>query len=269
MIPRASLVLAALAGLVTTARAGEVEHAFAPVTTRVGGATIDWTHMVLTMSEQAHPAPGSHAELQVVEQQVRVRLGPRVLEASGQVRLDHQTNVRDLIDTHTPLGDHLGQESSSWHVSEARYYTSGLVEITAELDLETWLRPAAYAGASPGDPPQGERSRFTGIVVDARGIDAEGALAPRVLSNDGDVLFAIDRVHEAVARKHTVVQYVSDPADRLAYQRAGDNPLFLRAERASDGVDLVLTVDDSTRLRTVSRDAHLLTEALFVFVLDP
>jgi hypothetical protein len=269
MIPRAPLLVAAALGLATAAWADDQGPLFAPVTSQAGEATVDWTHMRLTMAEQAQPAPGSHAELQVVEQQARGRLGPRVLEAAGQVRLDHETTAGDLIASRSSLGEHLGQESSSWHVSEARYHSSGRVEITAELDLATWLRPVAYAGAHSGDPPQGERSRFTGILVDARGLDAEGALAPRLLSAEGDVLFSVERVHEAVARKRSIVQYVSDPADPLAYGRAGDNPLLLRALDVRDDVDLVLTVDDTTRLRTVSRDAYLLTEALVVLVLDP
>jgi len=266
---RIALPLLGLMGMAATALASTEDAGFAPVTTRLAGATLDWTHMVLSMSEQAQPAPGSHAELQVVEQQARVRLGPRLLEASGRVRLDHETTVRDLIDSRSPLGEHLGQESSSWHVAEARYYTSGKVEIAAELDLATWLRPAAYAGAAAGDPPTGEPSSYTGVVVDARGLSAQGALAPRLLSTDGAVLYAIDRVHETVARKRTVVQYVSDPADPMAYVRAGDQPLLLRAARVSDDVDIVLSVDDSIRFQTVSRDARLLTEAKVVLVLDP
>ncbi len=268
---RATLALLALSGLVVAAAtaADAEDNGFAPVTSRAGEATIDWTHMVLSLSEQAQPAPGSHAELQGVEQQARVRLGPRMLEAAHSVRLTHDTTVLDLIDAQTPVGVHLGQESSSWHVAEARYHSSGKVEILAELDLATWLRPASYAGAASGDPPRGDRSSYTGIVVDARGLSAEGALAPRLLSPDGDVLFALDRVHEAVARKHTMVQYVSDPADPLAYGRAGDSPLLLQAERVSADVDLVLTPDDAIRFQTISRDASLLTEAKVVLVLDP
>jgi hypothetical protein len=269
MPPRAPLLLAAVLGLAAAAWADTIDAGFAPVTDQAAEATVDWTHMRLTMTEQAQPTPGSRAELQVIEQQARGRLGPKVLEAAGQVRLDYQTTAGELIASGSPMGEHLGQESSSWHVSEARYHSSGRVEITAELDLATWLRPVAYAGAHSGDPPQGDRSRFTGIVVDARGLDAEGALAPRLLSAEGDVLYSVERVHEAVARKRSVVQYVSDPADPLAYQRAGSNPLLLRAQAVRDDVDLVLTADDTTRLRTVSRDAFLLTEALVVLVLDP
>ncbi len=265
MLRAALLIL----GLTVPVSMGADEAPIAPVTFELAGATVDWTNMVLTMSEQAQPAPGSHTELQVVEQQARVRLGPRMLEAAGRVRLDHETTVRDLIDARTPIGEHLGQESSSWHVAEARYHSSGKVEIIAELDLATWLRPAAYAGAASGDPPEGEPSSYSGVVVDARGLEAGGALAPRLLSHDGDVLYALDRVHETVARKRTAVQYVSDPADPRAHRRAGDNPLILRAVDVRDEVDLVLSVDDSIRMQTVSRDASLLTEARIVLVLDP
>jgi hypothetical protein len=267
MLPRATLLLAPLVAL-SGAWAAD-DNSFAPVTTRIGQAVVDWTHMELRIEEGAEPVPGSHAELQVVEQQARMSLGPQVLEAAGQVRLNAEKTARDLIASGSPMGEHLGTESSSWHVTEARYHVSGRVEIEAVLDLEEWLRPVAFAGAADGDPPKGERSRFTGIVVDARGLDAEGALAPRLLSAQGAELFSIERVHEGVARERTPVQYVTDPADPLAYQRAGDNPLMLRAERVSSDVDLVLGEDDSVRLRTVSRDARLLMEARVVLVLDP
>ncbi len=265
----ATLALVGLITLASPATAQAADPSFAPVTSQLAGASVDWTHMVLTMSDQAQPAPGSHAELQVTEQQARQHLGPRLLEAAGRVQLDHATTVRDLIDARTPVGEHLGQESSSWHVTETRYHSSGQVEITAELDLATWLRPAAYAGAADGDPPRGERSSFTGIVIDARGLSAQGALAPRLLASDGDVLYALDQVHESIARKRTMVQYVTDPADPLAFARAGASPLLLRAADLHSDVDLVLSVDDSIRFQTVSRDARLLTEALVVLVLDP
>jgi hypothetical protein len=266
---KSAMALAFLVG-VGPALAGEPAPAtFAPVTTRVGDATIDWTDMRLTLEEQSQPAPGSHAELQVIEQQARGRLGPRVLEAAGQVRLDAETTARDLIDAHTAMGDYLGQESSSWHVSEARYHSSGKVEIVAELDLTDWLRPVAYAGATSEQPPEETRSRFTGVVVDARGLGAEGALAPRLLSAQGTQLYSIERVLEPVAREHTPVQYVSDPADPRAYLRAGDNPLLLRATEVSGRVDLVLNSEDSIRLQTVSRDPYLLPRARVVIVLDP
>ncbi len=264
------LALATIASFTSITKASEpAETRFAHVLTHVQGATIDWTSMRLSIEDQAQPTPGSHTQAQVVEQQARGKLGPRVLEAAGQVRLDADARVRDLIEAQTRLGEHLGQESSSWHVAEARYYTSGRVEITGQLDLGAWLRPVAYARASDDEPPQGENSRFTGVVVDARGLDAQGALAPRVLSSTGQVLYAIEHVHKAVSRKRMPVQYVTDPADPLAYERAGDNPLLLRAVQVESEVDLVLSPEDSVRLQTVSRDVHLLTDALVVLVLDP
>lgn len=267
-MPWTCLVVAALVSSLSTA--ADVEPArFGPVVTATHGATIDWTTMVLSIEEGAEPTPGSHAQAQVVEQAARASLGPRVLEAAGHVRLDADSRVRDLIEAETRLGQHLGQESSSWHVSEARYHSSGRVEIVGELDLAAWLRPVAYARATGSDPPTGDSSRFTGVLVDARGLGAEGALAPRILSSTGEVLFAIEHVHKAVTRKRTPVQYVSDPADPLAYDRAGDNPLMLRAVRVESDVDLVLTPEDSVRLQTVSRDERLLAEALVVLVLDP
>lgn len=259
-----SLLLPLLFSLVANA------EEFAPVVTAIGGARIDWTSMILRLDGEAEPAAGSYDDLEVVEQEARARLGPQVLEAARQVRVDATTRTVDLLESDSPLGGRLAETSSSWHVSEARYHTSGAVALTAELDLGAWLTPVLRARALEGDLPQAQASNFSGVVVDARGLDAEGALVPRLLSPDGAELFGAGMVAEKVARTLTPVQYVSDPADPRAWQRAGDAPLLLRAASVRDGVDLLLTAQDAVTLQTVaSRDTALLARARVVLVLDP
>jgi hypothetical protein len=126
------------------------------------------------------------------------------------------------------------------------------------------------AHAQEAEPPAAEPSNFTGVVVDARGLGAEGALAPRLLSPEGAELFGVGMVLEKTARGQTPVQYVSDPADPRAWKRAGESPLLLRAAAVRDEVDLVLTAEDAVRLATVTaRDTTLLAQARVVLVLDP
>ena len=255
--------------LLSSAFASAAAPVFTPVTTERAGAVIDWSALTLSLQEGASPVAGSRGELQVVEQQARSALGPRVLAAAGDLRVDASTRARDLIESGSPLGETLGQGLSSWEVREARYFLSGRVELAAELDLRTWLEPVVRARASVEAPREAPSSRFTGVVVDARGLGAEGALAPRLLGPDGQVLYGAEQVLEAAARKRSPAQYVSDPGDPRAFQRAGASPLLLRAAAVQDGVDLVLGAEDTARLRATASDPKLLPEARVVLVLDP
>ncbi len=255
--------------LVAAAPAQDPAVAFPSVVTRVGDAEVDWTHMVLVLSEAAQPLPGARSQLEVVEQQARAALGPRMLVAAGRVRIDAESSVLDIIESETRLGKHLDRQSSSWHVTETRYFSTGRVEIDAELDLASWLAPVLYARASREPSEPSPRSRFTGVLVDARGLDAQAALAPRLLSPAGEELYAASRVHEAVARESTPVVYVTDPADPRAVERCGASPLLLRAGSVSERVDLVLTPDDAIRFTATASDALLMEQARVVLVLDP
>jgi hypothetical protein len=243
---------------------------FAPVVTEIGAARIDWTAMMLHLDAETAPAPGSHDELEVVEQEARAQIGPQVLDAARQVRVDAATRTGDLLGSETPLGTRLAETTSSWYVSESRYHTSGKVGLTAVLDLGAWLAPVLRARARDAELPATDASNFTGVVVDARGLVTEGALAPRLLSPEGAELYGVDMVLQKAIQGQPPVQYVSDPADPRAWQRAGEAPLLLRAASVRDEVDLVLTAEDSVRLQTVaSRDVALLAQARVVLVLDP
>ncbi len=245
------------------------EQLFEPVTTRHGSAVADWTELELRLSAQAAPVAGARGEVSVVEQQARTRLGPRMLEAAGQLRLDHETTAGDLMTSGEALGNHLDQESSSWNVVETRFFTSGRVEVDGVLDLAAWLKPVRYTRAQLEELPASEPSSFTGILLDARGLDAEAALAPRILSPQGEQLYGLDQVLRTAARVRHPVRYVSDPADPRALERAGTKPLILQACAVENDVDLVLPAEDAIRFATTTRDARLLAEARVVVVLDP
>lgn len=244
---------------------------FAPVGTRVGEALVDWTAMTIRASAQARAVGGAHTDLMVVEDQARGRLGPLVLEASRAVVVDAGRTTGDIIGSGSRTGRYLDDQTArAWHVVEARYYTSGRIELDAELDMAGWLRPLLLAGArgAEGTPPQLEPTEHTGVVVDARGLDLEGALSPALWSTTGLRLYGLEMMDPRAARERTPVVWVSDPADPRAATRAGARPLLLRAAEIRDRVDVVLPDVEAARLAASSGIARLLSEGRVVLVAD-
>jgi hypothetical protein len=235
----------------------------------VSGAEIDWTRRVLSASASAQSNSGAlGANRRMIESEARSRLAPVLLEAARDVRVSSEIRAGDLLDAENSLSRLLDKELSSWHVVETRYFASGKVEVDGELGLDRWLRPALRSLAAAKDARKIGKSSATGVVIDARGLAVRPALAPRVLSPRGEVLYSVAQLSQRTAAEKSLVQYVSDPADPRAVELAGDSPLFFRADGVRARCDLVLTSEDTVVLKGVIGLESLLATAPVVIVAD-
>jgi len=228
-----------------------------------GGVTINWTTMSLRVSAEAH-GRGVDSSQKTVEQQARSLAEPALSAAIGQVQVDAQNTCGDLMEEKAyrlPIQARLAR----WSVVEARYYSSGKIEIDGELPLREVLIPWTIEHAK-APPPLGEKPDTTGVVVDARGLGVKPAFSPKLLSEKGEVLYDgglwVDVGHTALP-----VVYVSSEL-HPAVSRAGEHPLSLKAASAR-GVDLVLADGDVRRFQQEFKGTRLLGEGRVILVVDP
>lgn len=200
---------------------------------------IDWTRMVLEVDASSELRIGAWKDRRIQEQDALDRLGPRVERLAQRVRLTPDTLAADLLADEGDLSRRLRDSVDDWEVVEASYHDSGLVRLTAELDLRAWLRPALASLASAEAPPTSS-GQATGIVVDARALPFEPCLAPRLTAPSGAVLFGAQRLSTQAFELDTPVVYVVDPADPRAVARAGERPILVRAASVQRGGELVL-----------------------------
>lgn len=225
------------------------------------GVDVNWTRLVLVARASAR----SHGteDIKAVEELARreIQLGMD----QGARRLDVTTDhaLGDLFEDRE-IGRALRSRVARWEVSEARYHASGKVELVAELALQDLFRPwsVSRVRTAAADPPA---PRYTGLVIDARGLSAKPGWSPRILAPDGAVLHEATLWEEAAVSLAPLI-YVSDPAHPAAV-RAGQEPLFVRAAEAS-GVDLVLSDEEAVRFASEMSGARVLGEGTVVVVID-
>lgn len=242
---------------------------FQAVTTETKSAIIDWTDYKLKCTADANPGAGKNgfAELEAL---ARKKLGPKFLDSTDTIIVEAGITIKSLIDEDTALGQHLASNTSTWYVTEARYHISGPVELDAELDIVEWLRPYIVSRSFEGKPEtNGYKSDYSGFLIDARGLGAQGAVAPKILSNTGEELYNLSKIALKAARKVTPIQYVADPADPKVIKRVGENPLILVASKVNNGVNIVLDENTSVLFKKEAQDPDLLAKASIVLVLDP
>lgn len=226
------------------------------------GLAVNWTRMVLvaTSTARAHGAEDVRAVEELARREVQIGME----QGAARVALATGLKLSGVFDD-PRLGEALRSRLSRWEVVEAIYGASGQVGLTAELSLQDLFKPWTLHHVRH-EPPSEREPRYTGLVVDARGVDVELAWAPRLRAHDGALLYDGTLWEEEAVTEIPVV-YIADPSHPSAV-RCGAVPMTVRAERA-EASDLFLSSQDSVRFRTALLGARILGEGTIVVVVDP
>lgn len=132
---------------------------------------------------------------------------------------------------------------------------------TNRLDMEQSNEPEAVGGG---------RSRYTGIIVDARGLKVTPSLAPVIYGQDGFGAYGPFLVSRAGAIAKGVAAYATTADPLSLKQRVGDRPLTVRAFRAygSWQTDLVISSVDAALIRAIVENSSIAEHCRVVIVVD-
>ena len=128
-------------------------------------------------------------------------------------------------------------------VVNKRYYSDSGVELDVEVPLSALTSALAPA---PEQTPiavntQGVR-KYTGLVVDARGLGVKPALAPRLLDAGGKPVYGPEALSADARKSASVAGWFKSLEEAQKSALVGDKPLVVKAAQAQ-GSDLVLAED--------------------------
>lgn len=263
---RASLGAVALALLTALpASAGEEEV----ITEKLDHGEVNWT-------EKTVMATGSGAPDLKLQNVAAVRLN-----AERAAKLAAYRNILEAIKgvriTASILGgEQLGQEQIRTQVDgivrgcktvDTRYYSDYGVDVVVKCTLDGGLATAlAPPKAFKAVEGTGEK-KYTGLIVDAVGLKAKPALAPRLMGPDGVELYAQEMVKPAFLRKHGPAAFVRTVESAKRAERVGATPLIIKAAALGQAdSDVRISADEAAKLAGI--DLTFLAEGRVVVATD-
>jgi len=110
---------------------------------------------------------------------------------------------------------------------------------------------------------------YTGVIVDASGLNIQPAMAPRIVTTDGREIFgSMADLDIDWAIQHGVAGYAVSVEQAMKLKdRIGDNPIVVRALNA-DKADAVLSNDEAERLAAANMSGEFLNKCRIVFVIS-
>ncbi len=152
------------------------------------------------------------------------------------------------------------------------YLEDGSVRIRLATSLHEvlprrWLTAEAPAPFSPGS---GLLPTYSGLILDARGLNAAPALAPRLLDPAGMPAYTTGYVDRRYLLSQGAVGYLRSLKEAQNHPRVGNNPLILKPQGVSGPrqVDFVLSQKNADLLRRLHRRQDFLSQSRVLIVLD-
>ena len=218
---------------------------------------------------------------QVAAEQVAMRNLLRLVETT---LLDSETTVQDgMLESDRIRTKIKGKIRHVQMVGAPRYMSDGSVNVIMKMQMSEVVKVLAedpgikaFSALQEIQTPQALGSAstasgvFTGLLIDARGTEISPALSPKVLNEDGDVIYGFADVDRQFSLEQGMMGYLKDPQSARSNDRIKDRPFAITALHSSgkNNADLVISNADGVRLRQMNREQSFLREARVMVVLD-
>ena len=218
-----------------------------------------------------------------------------LLEITKGVRIDSTTTVRDFAVESDVINSQVEGVIKGAQVVKQDYMEDGTVEVTVRMPLfgnfsqvimpkvmerkpeaKPPLIPLADVPVTPSTPsapsapsaPSGPV--YTGMVVDARGIQTRPAMAPKILDENGQEVYGSINVDREYAVQQGISGYARDLTAAQSNSRVTNNPLTVKGLKAQGQgrSDIVISNADAASIRSAADNLTFMKKCRVMIVLD-
>src|SRR5664280_810202 len=212
-----------------------------------------------------------------------------LLEITKGVQVDSATSVKDFMVESDVINTKVEGLVKGAQVVKTDYMSDGTVEVTLRMPLyggvlAQTIMPLAIAKppaapapivAAPAEPAPvitapAAPVAYTGMVVDARGIQARPAMSPRVFDEDGKEVYGSANVDREYAVQQGMSGYARDLTAAQSNQRVTANPVTIKALRTNGPgkSDLIISNADAQQIRASAENMTFMKKCRVMVVLD-
>jgi len=242
--------------------------------------SIDWSNGIVQATGMGFPNPDvGNARLgeEGAKRAATVVARRNLLEIVQGIVVDSHTVVKNFMVEQDVINNKVqGIVKNSQVVKEERLPDGGY-RVTLQMPLKgefsTLVVPSRQSKPKPQFEPKPAQSQdlvYTGLVIDAQGLSVNEALSPKVLMEDGRVVYSSEWVDPEIAQKENVVGYVRGVKAAQTNGRVITRPLVVKALGVAGDhkTDIVISDEDAQLLHVVPENMEFLEKAKVLVVLD-
>jgi hypothetical protein len=279
------------------------------VTQAVGdNGVVDWSQQKIRATGIGAPNPDAPPGAQRAGAIEAAKLAAlrNLLQTVQGVNITSETTVRNAMVENDEIRTKVQGVIRAFTIVDTRYLSDQSVEVEIEVPLtgvlSDALLPQTFGGgqllaATPlcpicGQPwPQGKPvpagvqlvnpgasgqalagvtgGPVTGLIIDARGLGAMPAMAPKIVDENGNEVYGSKYVSREYAVQQGMLGYDKEVNSARNNQRVTNNPLVLKALRMSGNnkTDFVISNADAQRLHSAAQSQNFLDKCRVMAVI--
>jgi hypothetical protein len=211
-----------------------------------------------------------------------------LLEITKDVQVDSATSIKDFTMGSDVIDTQVSSLVKGAEVAGKQYLPDGRAEVRLRIplygNLAQIVMPLAMAIPSAAPTPivseptsaikvpasSSAPVHYTGIIIDARGIQAHAAMLPRIFDEDGSEVYDSTNIDFEYAIKNGMSSYARDLKAAQCNQRVGGNPITIKALRSSGSgkSDIIISNADAQNIKLSAERASFMKQCKVVIVLD-
>ena len=224
-----------------------------------------------------------------------------LLEVTNGVRIDSTTLVKDYMVESDVIHSQVSGMVKGAQVVKKEYLSDGTVKVALAMSLRGGfaqlilpkdikqvseiktipsapLKPAdeeKVGGASVPQSPEpattaAEPTLYTGLVVDARGLNSRPAMSPKIFDENGQEVYGSGYVSREFAVQQGMTGYARDLTAAQTNPRVTDEPFMVKGLRTEepDRSNVVISNADAAKIRSASENLLFLKKCRVMIVLD-
>ncbi len=259
---------------------------------KVGQGSINWTAGYIEAIGIGAPPDRAVGKINARPMALRVAKADalrNLLELAKSVQVDSTTTIKDFTVESDIINTQVNGLVQGAMVVDQQYMSDGTVEVRVRMPLygnfSQIIMPLAFAKRkeiTPPEPPSvpapaapasaapAASVAYTGIVVNARGIQARPAMSPRVFDEDGKEVYGSANVDREYAVQQGMSGYARDLTAAQSNQRVTANPVTIKALKTSGPgkSDLIISNADAQQVRASAENASFMKQCKVIIVLD-
>lgn len=252
---------------------------------QVGNGQIDWTSgLIRAVGIGAPPEKyyGRPEARPMALRAAKLDAYRNILEVIEGVRIQSSTLVKNFMMADDTISAQVNGMVRGAQVAKQEYMSDGTVEVTLEMNLKggfaqlvlpediKQVEPIKASSSSSQSSPKPDTKAYTGLVVDARGLDAKPAMSPRVLDENGQEVYGAAFVSREYAVQQGMSGYSKNIDAAAKNQRVTANPIIVKAIKTEGPgkTDLIINNSEASSLRGAPENLSFLKQCRVIIVVD-
>ena len=205
-------------------------------------------------------------------------------EAVQGVQVNAESSMKDLELEYDIVRTRVDAIIKNMSEVDVQYFEDGTCQVTLEMPLfgsADALSTAAFlpfkdepkmpfpqpVDKTVAEQPTVVSQNYTGLVIDCRGMNINYVMSPVIKNADGTKIYGHQNLDYDKIIVTGMASYADDAYDQISRERAGNNPLVIKAVRLDDlNANPVVSVADADKILAANSHDRFLDKCAVVFI---